>query len=119
MRVCKKVDSSFETMDSKETSAIAERYPLFSKEATLCHAVQAPLAMTEWGWITKEAALRLLCHADKSARNDRKEALYKQDSRSCGGALQALKNLGKVSDLVGRAFHKFFNLVKLPTQYRI
>ena len=31
----KKVDSS---MDSKETSAIAERYPLFSKEATLCHA---------------------------------------------------------------------------------
>ena len=30
-----KLDSS---MDSKETSAIAERYPLFSKEATLCHA---------------------------------------------------------------------------------
>lgn len=59
------------------------------------------------------------CHADKFARNDRKEALYKQDSRSCGGALQALKNLGKVSDLVGRAFHKFFNLVKLPTQDRI
>ena len=27
-------------MDSKETSAIAERYPLFSKEATLCHALQ-------------------------------------------------------------------------------
>ena len=71
MRVCKKVDSSFETMDSKETSATPKRYPLFSKEATLCHAVQAPLAMTEWGWITKEAALRLLCHADKSARNDR------------------------------------------------
>ena len=47
-----KVDSSndysatAELMDSKETSANAERYPLFSKEATLCHAVQAPLAMT-------------------------------------------------------------------------
>ena len=33
-------DSRF-FVDSKETSAIAERYPLF------CHAVQAPLAMTE------------------------------------------------------------------------
>ena len=43
----KKVDSSVLAMDSKETSANAERYPLFSKEATLCHAVQAPLAMTE------------------------------------------------------------------------
>ena len=59
------------------------------------------------------------CHAEKSARNDRKRGFFTQDSRSCGGALQALKNLGKVSDLVGRAFHKFFNLVKLPTQYRI
>ena len=27
-----------ESVDSKETSANAERYPLFSKEATLCHA---------------------------------------------------------------------------------
>ena len=39
-----KVDSSndysagAEFVDSKETSANAERYPLFSKEATLCHA---------------------------------------------------------------------------------
>ena len=38
-----------------------------------CHAVQAPLAMTE-----KKA---------NAARNDGKEALYKQDSRSCGGAV--------------------------------
>ena len=43
----KKVDSSVLAMDSKETSATPKRYPLFSKEATLCHAVQAPLAMTE------------------------------------------------------------------------
>ena len=35
----KKVDSSILAMDSKETSAIAARYPLFSKEATLCHAL--------------------------------------------------------------------------------
>lgn len=60
------------------------------------------------------------CHAlPCKARNDRKRVFFTQDSRSCGGALQALKNLGKVSDLVGRAFHKFFNLVKLPTQDRI
>ena len=37
-----------EFMDSKETSADAERYPLFSKEATLCHATATQcLAMTE------------------------------------------------------------------------
>ena len=49
-----KVDSSndysagAECMDSKETSANAERYPLFSKEATLCHATATQcLAMTE------------------------------------------------------------------------
>ena len=30
--------ASAECMDSKETSANAERYPLFSKEAALCHA---------------------------------------------------------------------------------
>ena len=46
-----KVESTFEalessqaqmdSMDSKETSAIAERYPLFSKEATLCHALSS------------------------------------------------------------------------------
>ena len=35
----KKVDSSVLAMDSKETSAIAERCPLFSKEAMLCHAL--------------------------------------------------------------------------------
>ena len=33
--LCDLVDSS---VDSKETSANAERYPLFSKEAMLCHA---------------------------------------------------------------------------------
>ncbi|MDL0082711.1 hypothetical protein NYG90_08535 [Helicobacter sp. XJK30-2] len=33
-------------------------------------------------WITKEAALRLLCHADKSARNDRENSpCEKADSR--------------------------------------
>ena len=48
----KKVESS---VDSKETSAIAERYPLFSKE-------------TARRLFSKEATL---CHADKSARNDK------------------------------------------------
>ena len=27
------------------------------------------------------------CHADKSARNDRKRGFFTQDSRSCGGAV--------------------------------
>ena len=52
--------NAVDSMDSKETSAIAERYPLFSKEATLCHA-------------------------DKSARNDRKPQNLNdsaQDSRN-------------------------------------
>ena len=48
----KKVESS---VDSKETSAIAERYPLFSKE-------------TAHRLFSKETTL---CHADKSARNDK------------------------------------------------
>ncbi len=48
-----KVDSSndysasAECMDSKETSANAERYPLFSKEATLCHATATALARND------------------------------------------------------------------------
>ena len=36
-----------ESMDSKETSAIAERYPLFSKEAALCHATATALARND------------------------------------------------------------------------
>ena len=44
----KDYSASAECMDSKETSANAERYPLFSKEATLCHATATQcLAMTE------------------------------------------------------------------------
>ena len=36
-----------ECMDSKETSANAERYPLFSKEATLCHATATTAARND------------------------------------------------------------------------
>ena len=39
--------ASAECMDSKETSANAERYPLFSKEATLCHAIATALARND------------------------------------------------------------------------
>lgn len=59
------MDTRFETMDSKETSAIVERYPLF------CHASTSALA-----------------------RNDGKRGFFTQDSRSCGGALCDSKNLG-------------------------
>ena len=41
MRVCKKVDSGVLAMDSKETSAIAERYPLF------CHETATALARND------------------------------------------------------------------------
>ena len=37
---CKDINEALLAMDSKETSANAERYPLFSKEAALCHALQ-------------------------------------------------------------------------------
>ena len=39
-----KLDSS---MDSKETSATPKQYPLFSKEATLCHASTSALARND------------------------------------------------------------------------
>ncbi|WP_408938839.1 lipid II flippase MurJ [Helicobacter canis] len=48
-----KVDSSndysasAESVDSKETSANAERYPLFSKEATLCHTTATAAARND------------------------------------------------------------------------
>lgn len=60
------------------------------------------------------SVLAMDCHAlPCKARNDRESRFFIQDSRSCGGALQALKNLGKVSDLVGRAFHKFFKACQI------
>ncbi|MDL0079436.1 hypothetical protein [Helicobacter zhangjianzhongii] len=47
-------------MDSKETSANAERYPLFSKEATLCHATATQcLAMTEKSTASKKVDSRI------------------------------------------------------------
>ena len=60
------------------------------------------------------------CHdfASAKSRNDR-NLFFQQDSRSCGGAVGALQTLGKVSDLVGRAFHKVCNTAALPTQDRI
>ncbi|WP_170235134.1 glycosyltransferase [Helicobacter canis] len=87
--------NAVDSMDSKETSAIAERYPLFSKE-TCCAT---------------------LCHADKSARNDKNldsnnnaqkclESTFENthaqyDSKRCGGALQALGQFGGGSYLSG------------------
>ena len=63
--------------------------------------------MTGWRWITKEAALRLLCHADKSARDDREnEFFYKahfysttavllqHDFKHCGGAFVVFSKFG-------------------------
>ena len=41
------------------------------------------------------------------------------DSRNCGGAVVALRFLGKVSELGVRAFHKNRNTAALPTQRRI
>ena len=59
------------------------------------------------------------CHADKSARNDRKEALYKQDSRDCGGALCDCKKLGVGVILSGNDCPQFFRNARMLTQDRI
>ena len=45
-----KLDSS---MDSKETSATPKQYPLFSKEATLCHASTSALARNDRSYTTQ------------------------------------------------------------------
>ena len=58
---CKDINEALLAMDSKETSTNAERYPLFSKEATLCHA-------------------------DKSARNDDNNAQNLTNSQAVGFA---------------------------------
>ncbi|MDL0081251.1 hypothetical protein NYG90_00905 [Helicobacter sp. XJK30-2] len=42
--------------------------------------------------------------------------LLQYDSKNCGGAVGALRFLGKVSDLSGRAFHKNRNTAALLTQ---
>ena len=34
-----------------------------------------------------DSSVKMDCHADKSARNDRKRGFFTQDSRSCGGAV--------------------------------
>ena len=59
------------------------------------------------------------CHAAKAARNDRKEALYKQDSRSCGGALCDSKNLWVGVTLSGNDCPQIFRNARMLTQDRI
>ena len=79
-----KVDSSFETMDSKETSAQPKRYPLFSKEAMDCHAT-----------------------AGAVSRNDDKKvdsSASHNDSKHCGGAGVALHTFGGRSYLGGNDY---------------
>lgn len=57
------------------------------------------------------------CHATASAvSRDDGNLFFQQDSRSCGGAVVALQTLGKVSDLVDRAFHKVCNTAALLAQ---
>ncbi|WP_304208559.1 hypothetical protein [Helicobacter canis] len=46
----------------------------------------------------------------------RKAASFQKDSKHCGGAVVALRFLGKVSELGVRAFHKNRNTAALRTQ---
>ncbi len=84
-----KVDSSndysatAELMDSKETSANAERYPLFSKEATLCHAVQAPLAMTEVDSSNDYSATAELMDSKETSANAERYPLFSKEATLC------------------------------------
>lgn len=59
------------------------------------------------------------CHADKSARNDRKRGFFKQDSRDCGGALCDSKNLWVGVTLSGNDCPQIFRNARMLTQDRI
>lgn len=54
-----------------------------------------------------------------AARNDGKEALYKQDSRDCGGALCDSKNLRVGVTFGGNDCPQIFRNARMLTQYRI
>ena len=82
-----RVDSS---VDSKETSANAERYPLFSKEAALCHAANAARNDDKNATILKTPQV----DSRENAKNVSKQL---QDSRIC-------KNAQNVSDSQAAGF---------------
>ena len=71
-----KLDSS---MDSKETSANAERYPLFSKEATLCHATANALARND-----EKTAESQKVDSRNNAKNVENSQNEKTESVFCG-----------------------------------
>ena len=72
----------------------------------------------------RESEATAAIHKDKSQKVDSRNFTQTaqpahHDSRNCGGAVVALRFLGKVSELGVRAFHKNRNTAALPTQRRI
>ena len=78
-----KVDSSFETMDSKETSAQPKRYPLFSKEAMDCHATAGAVSRNDDKKVDSSAS-----HNDSSTATILNDSA--QDSRICENKAQSI-----------------------------
>ncbi|KAA8707808.1 hypothetical protein F4V45_08045 [Helicobacter canis] len=110
-----KVDSS---VDSKETSANAERYPLFSKEAMLCHgdfqsarndkkseiSEKTPQAV---GFVMrKQGASTQVSGFSKAQSTNEKPTpeTSHNDSKICGGAVVALHTFGGRSYLGGNDY---------------
>ena len=85
--------NAVDSMDSKETSAIAERYPLFSKEATLCHDLPSKSH--------NDKNLDSNNNAQKCLESTFENTHAQYDSKRCGGALQALGQFGGGSYLSG------------------
>ena len=110
-----KVDSS---VDSKETSANAERYPLFSKEAMLCHgdfqsarndkkseiSEKTPQAV---GFVMRKQGASTQVGGFSKAQSTNEKPTPEtshNDSKICGGAVVALHTFGGRSYLGGNDY---------------
>ncbi|WP_246145303.1 DegT/DnrJ/EryC1/StrS family aminotransferase [Helicobacter canis] len=105
-----KLDSS---IDSKETSAQPKRCPLFSKEATLCHATAGAVSRnnrnnTQAQKVDSRINATNLSKPAKDSRISKETAFCDDyalnDSKNCGGALRALGQFGGGSYLSGNDY---------------
>ncbi|STO97585.1 hypothetical protein [Helicobacter canis] len=103
------LESTFDTNAQKSQSVASLEKADSSMD---CHAIATALARNDSKNATKQkvdkkADSRIFTQATQPAHHD---------SRICGGAVGALRFLGKVSELGVRAFHKNRNTAALPTQ---
>ncbi|ETD27760.1 UDP-N-acetylmuramoylalanine-D-glutamate ligase [Helicobacter canis NCTC 12740] len=99
--------ASTESMDSKETSAIAERYPLFSKEATLCHATATAVSRNDRkNAIGEKADSSTAQNVSEPAKDsricDEKSGLFK-DSQGRALGVRNCRESAEIADLSRKA----------------